>query len=119
MVKANIVINNVEYSIPELDFNALCDLSDLGVDVIDMNSDIGNPLKLTRGIVAWITGNDLKKAGKILEEHITNGGGFDDIYEVFTQAISDSGFFKALQKRAVIPEDHKKKTRRAPSEKAE
>ncbi len=113
MARATVVINNIEYNIPELDFNALCDLSDLGVDVINMNSDMGNPLKLTRGIVAWITGKDLKTAGKLLEEHIANGGEFDGIYEVFTNAISESGFFKALQRRAVIPEDHKKKTRKA------
>ena len=119
MATANIVINDIEYTIPALDFNALCDLSDLGVDVINMNSDMGNPLKLTRGIVAWITGKDLKGAGKLLEEHIANGGEFDGIYEVFTNAISESGFFKALQRRAVIPEDHKRKTRKASNEKAE
>ena len=108
-----VVINNVEYNVPEVTFNAICDLADLGVDVINMDDAMSNPLKMTRGIVAWITKTNLEQAGNILEKHMLSGGGFDDIYDVFTKAISESGFFKALQARAVKPTDHQKKTRKA------
>ena len=85
-------INGKNYTLPELDFNAMCTLEDMGVSITSMDK---KPMATIRGFIALAIG-DSEKAGKELEEHIVNSGKLDDILNDITKAVNDSGFFRAL-----------------------
>lgn len=83
---------NIDYVVPELDFmNVACDLEEYGVDLLgDME---GKTLSICRALIAIITGEkDKHKAGKMLSEHIKNGGTLEDILTIFREAMEDAGF---------------------------
>lgn len=86
------------YVLPELDFtNVLCDLEDQGVSLMQMfDADSRKDMKVfsvCRAILCVLTGiTDKKQAGKIMSEHLGNGGSIDDIFSIFTEAMKDSGF---------------------------
>ena len=101
------------YPIRDLDFtNLVCDLEAQGVDVMSMldgGLDRTKLMTMTRAILAVMTGLPTKEAGKMLTQHLGNGGSLDDIFSVFTDAMADAGFGKRPQ----TPQDHKKpQTRR-------
>lgn len=85
-------INGKNYKMPELNFNAMCNLEDMGVSITSLDK---KPMATIRGFIALAIG-DPEKAGKELEEHIVNGGTLDDIISDITKAVSESGFFQAL-----------------------
>jgi hypothetical protein len=87
-------INGIYYEDKELDFtNVLCDLEDLDIDIMSMSGNNVKPFTLCRGIVSVYTGEkDLAKCGKILSEHLQNGGKIDDILDPFTEAMENAGF---------------------------
>jgi hypothetical protein len=90
-------INGIEYENKELDFtNVLCDLEDKGIDIMGMAT--GGQMKifsLARGIVSVYTGEkDLNECGKILSQHVNNGGNLEDIVNPFVEAMHAAGFGK-------------------------
>lgn len=106
-------INGVEYDTKDLDFtNILCDLEDMDIDIMAMNTDNMKPFSLCRGIISVYTGEkDLRKCGKLLSEHLKNGGTLDEILDPFTEAMEEAGFGKpeeAEEKETLpSPQDHK------------
>lgn len=86
------IINGKSYKLPELDFNAVCELEEMGVSLLDGNV---KPLTMIRGFVALTIG-DSEQAGKEIEAHLINGGSLVDIMAEITEAIDNSGFFHAL-----------------------
>lgn len=103
-------INGTEYDTKDLDFtNILCDLEDIGVDIMAMNTDDMKPFSLCRAIVSVYTGEkDLRKCGKILSEHLKNGGSLDEILDPFTEAMEEAGFGRTAEEEAQpSPQDHK------------
>lgn len=115
MANNKVTINGKDYVVPELNNNAICDLADNGFDILSPAFKKKNPMSIARSLVAWIMGIDLEDAGDVLQEHIENGGELAPIIEAFGNAVSESGFIKALTLRAnakqagVEPQDHKKK----------
>ena len=105
---AKMKLNGTEYRIPELDFDAMCDLEERGVNLLDMNSveEKGKTLTTIRGLVAWIMDTDLKTAGHEIGEHLKNGGGLEDIIYGINAAIEESGFM-AEKKQPKRPQDRK------------
>ena len=103
-------INGVEYETKDLDFtNILCDLEDMDIDIMAMNTDKMKPFNLCRGIISVYTGEkDLRKCGKLLSEHLKNGGSLDDILDPFTEAMEEAGFGKSAEEEAQqpSPQDH-------------
>ena len=102
-------INGVEYGTKELDFtNILCDLEDMDIDIMAMNSDKMKPFTLCRGVISVYTGEkDLNKCGKLLSEHLKNGGSLDDILKPFMEAMVEAGFGKqADEETKPSPQDH-------------
>lgn len=87
-----------EYKVKDLDFtNVMCDLENRGVDIMGMiNSDgiqNGKMFTTMRVITAALIGEeDLKKAGKVLSEHLANGGEMDEIFNAFTEVMESAGF---------------------------
>lgn len=89
-------INGRSYKMPELDFNAMCELEDMGVVLTDMDKKV---LTTVRGFLALAMGSDMEIAGKELEEHLASGGNIEDMVEEINKAVNESGFFQALSQR--------------------
>lgn len=110
-------INGIEYETKDLDFtNILCDLEDMDIDIMAMNTDNMKPFSLCRGIVSVYTGEkDLRKCGKLLSEHLKNGGTLEEIIDPFTEAMEEAGFGNPAEEKETppSPQDHKpaKKTK--------
>jgi len=98
------------FPVADLDFtNLVCDLEGQGIDVMSMMNggiDRTKLMTMTRAILAVMTGLDVKDAGRMLTQHLSNGGSLDDIFGVFTQAMEDAGF--GNRPTATTPQDHKK-----------
>lgn len=86
-------INGKTYKVPELDFNAMCELEEMGVVLTDMDKKV---LTTVRGFLALAMGSDMEIAGKELEEHLASGGNIEAMVEEINKAVSESGFFQAL-----------------------
>lgn len=90
-----------EFKNKSLDFtNIMCDLEDNGVDIMAlMDEDKRNNMKIfstMRAITGALVGeSDLKKAGKILSEHLANGGQIDDVMDAFVEVMNSAGFGEA------------------------
>ena len=83
---------DVTFVVPELDFmNVACDLEEYGVDILgDLE---GKTLSICRALIAIVTGEkDKHTAGKMLSEHIKNGGTLEDILTIFREAMENAGF---------------------------
>lgn len=87
------LINGKEYKIPELNFNTMCTLEDMGVVLTDMEKKI---LTTVRGFIGIAMGGDLEKAGSELEEHLASGESIEPIVAEINKAVNESGFFQAL-----------------------
>lgn len=88
-------INGKSYKAAEFDVNFICEMENLGIDL----DEIGNKMFGTiRTYVALSMGVDVKTAGKEITEHMKNGGKLEDISEVMSQMMDDSGFFRTEQK---------------------
>lgn len=88
-------INGKTYKMPELNFNAICQLEDMGISLTDFDK---KPMAAIRGFLALAIG-DAETAGKELEAHIINGGDLSEIADEITKAVQNSGFFQALSAR--------------------
>ena len=90
-------INGKTYKMPELSFNAMCQLEDMGISMADFDK---KPMAAIRGFLALAIG-DTETAGMELEAHIVNGGDFTEIVEDLAKAVQDSGFFQALSTKQI------------------
>lgn len=88
-------INGNEYKIPELNFNTMCMLEDMGVPLTSMDKKL---LSTVRGFVSLAMNGDSEKAGREIEAHLANGGNFDEIMKDIERAVKESGFFRTLSK---------------------
>lgn len=94
-MEKSITINSKEYKVPTINFGTICELEDLGIDFNAMDSKSFN---FIRGLVALTIGCNLKKAGEEIDEHISNGGSFDDFVPLI-MAVTESDFFQKLAKK--------------------
>ena len=90
------ILNGKTYQIPELTFNAVCRLEELGVSLTEIDK---KPMAAIRGFIALATGS-LESAGNELEAHILSGGKLEEITQEITKAVSGSGFFQKLAESA-------------------
>lgn len=95
------------FPVADLDFtNLVCDLEAQGIDVMSMMDgglDRSKLMTMTRALLSVMTNLPVKEAGKLLTQHLGNGGSLEDIFGVFTEAMADAGFGNRPQ-----PQDHKK-----------
>ena len=102
-----VIINGNKYDIPEVDFDAVCELEEMGVNLLAQNKEKPQIATIVRGFSAWIMGVDVQTASREIESHIANGGNVLDILSKVTDAVTNSGFF--AQNRQKQPQDHKSK----------
>ena len=119
MTNITVEINGTVYRFPELDFNAVCDLQESGVDVLNPKAMKRKPITIARAILAWVMDEDLETAGREIQRHVINGGDVSAIFDGFFKAVEESGFMKSLSAKAnagreektVELQDHKRKQR--------
>lgn len=90
-------LNNKDYNSKKLDYNAVCDLYDLGTDISTLANGI-NFSSIRNFIAVLIFNNNVEQAGKEINDHIVNGGKLEEIIEIITKSVEESGFFQALGK---------------------
>lgn len=90
-------INGTEYKAKSFDFDLVCALEDMGMQIDEMGS---KKMSMIRAYFALCAGKGKEFAGKELNEHIINGGKFDDIIEVISKEMEVSDFFQALIKKS-------------------
>lgn len=106
-------VNGKTYKQKELDFNAMCDLEQMGGSVTELKS---KSMSFMRAYLAFCGNMSEEEAGNEIMAHLKNGGEFDEISKALNEAVKDSGFFRAL-KEGAESEDAESET--AESEKAE
>ena len=89
-----VTINGKEYQIPKVDFEAICELEENGVYLLNMDQKNPKLATMIRGLVAWIMGVSSEEASQEIQSHIQNGGDLVGIMTSVTQAVQNSGFFK-------------------------
>ena len=94
-MEKTITINSKEYKVPEINFGTICDLEDLGVNITTIEN---KSMTFIRGLVALTIGCDTKRAGKEINEHLMNGGSFDD-FVALIEAVTNSDFFQKIAKK--------------------
>ena len=87
------IINGREYRIPELDFNMICDLEEVGVSILNLED---KPISSLRGFLAVVGKMPIERAGVEIQEHLINGGEIDTLVTEIIEAMVNSGFFQAL-----------------------
>ena len=88
-------INGKKYTAKEFDFNALCDFSDMGVDIGQASE---KPMNFLRAYIAFCSGLSVEEAGNEITQHIIGGGKIDEAIEIMSAKMDESGFFRALSK---------------------
>jgi hypothetical protein len=90
------LINNKRYVAKELTFGAVRHLESNGISLGDMGS---RPFSLASGYLAFCAGISMNAADEEIEKHVINGGNLDGIFEAVTEAMNESRFFQALNKK--------------------
>lgn len=92
-----IKVNGKEYKSAGITFNTVCELEDNGIVLADMARKQTTFIRAYFAICANLT---VEEAGKELEQHLINGGNFNEIIETVSKEVSESDFFRALTKTA-------------------
>ena len=109
-----VTINGKTYLIPEVNFDAVCELEENGVDLLAMDSRHPKLATTLRGLCAWIMKVEPRVASREIEAHIKAGGNIIEVLEAVTDAMKDSGFFgqSGTERVTPIPRDHQRKKNR-------
>lgn len=100
-------VNGKTYKAKEFDFNLLCDLEEQGLSLEDIDK---KPMSLIRTYLAFCGNIPKEEAGKEIEAHITSGGKFNDVVEIMSQQMQDSGFFRSLSQTGEAEENSETST---------
>ena len=95
----NITISGTVYEVKDLDFcNLMCDLESKGVNIIDfMRGGNRHILSFCRGLISVITGLSISDSGKLLANHLANGGELTEMTGIIGELMSEAGFGAAGQ----------------------
>lgn len=96
-MKKNVTINKKAYGVKPVTFNAICELEDLGLSIVNIKDIKKNLFSTYRACFAFHSGLPLEVAGEEMSEHLCNGGGLEDFVPFF-EAVLESDFFKYLAK---------------------
>ena len=90
-------INGKTYQSAEMTFNNVCRMEEMDAP-ITLGAKVS--FSILRGYLALCMNTTKENAGAELEQHILNGGNFDEISEAMSEAIENSDFFRKLQETA-------------------
>lgn len=111
-------INGKSYIAKEFDYNLICDISDMGINI---DTCMSNPYSMCRVYLAICGGMTLAQAGNELQAHVLNGNDLSVLTDVITKMMEESGFFLHItgQTESVAEETVKKATTKKTTKKAE
>lgn len=89
-------INGKEYVAKKFDFNMVCDLEDMGIDVADGGK---KPISMVRAYFAICANKSKDFAGSEMEAHLANNGSFDGIMNAMNEELGKSDFFRNLSQK--------------------
>lgn len=103
-------INGKRYKAPEFDFNTVCDFEEAGISLQDAAK---KPTSMIRAYFAILFDGDKDKAGKELEQHMIDGGSFEELTDAMIKEMNESRFFQAIAKNpeTETPEEKEVATR--------
>ena len=92
----NIIINGKTYKIPKIDFNAVCELEELGLDFSQMNK---KTFSVGRILLAFVMKASIDEAGDAYSKHLeNNNNALNDIMMPLFNAVNESDFFQKTLK---------------------
>ena len=97
-----ITIGGKSYTLPKIDFNAVCDLEELGFDFSKVDKKM---MSTGRALLAFVMGTDIQTASTAFEKEIEqNKSAFQDIMVPLFNMVTDSDFFRAMAGQEVSTE---------------
>lgn len=90
------LINNKRYVAKEFTFGAVRQLESNGLSLTDIQN---KPMTLASAYLAFCAGISINAADEEIQNHVLNGGNLDGIFEAVTEAMNDSRFFQALNRK--------------------
>ena len=93
MTANRFTLNGATYTAKPFDFDLICDLEDMGIEVEKIQK---MPMSLIRAYVAICANTEPKIASSWIQEHLKNGGKLDDISEAMAKEMDESDFFRSL-----------------------
>ena len=90
-------INGKSYVAPKFDFNTVCEFEEAGISLQDAKN---KPTSMIRMYFALLFDGDKEAAGKELEQHMIDGGTFDELTEAMIREMNESRFFQAIAARS-------------------
>lgn len=107
-----VTINDREYEVPEVDFDAICQLEEKGVYLLNFDRNERKIGMMIRGLAAWVMDTDEQTASREISEHIRKGGNVMEIANVVVEAVTESGFFgrnQSQEKVQQIPQNREQR----------
>lgn len=93
---ATFTINGKTYTSTELEFADICRMErDFNVSFANMENKTFSAMNAFFAMSANISADE---ASKRLQDHVVNGGNFEDIASALGEAMQESRFFQAMQK---------------------
>lgn len=89
-------VNGNEYEGAKYDFNTHCNLSEMGVNALDIRK---KPESVARAYFAISSGLTTQEAGEEMEKHIIAGGDLSEIIIALLTEMDQSDFFRSITKR--------------------
>lgn len=90
------LINNKRYVAKEFTFGAVRQLENNGLSLTDIQN---KPMTLAAAYLAFCAGININAADEEIQDHVLNGGNLDGIFEAVGDAMNESRFFQALNKK--------------------
>lgn len=92
-----IKINGKEYKALEFDFDLICDIEDMGINIEEAGD---KPMKMVRAYIGMCMGVSKEVAGKEIQKHVLDGGDFSEAISTMYEMMGESDFFLALNKKS-------------------
>lgn len=90
-------INGRRYIAKELTFGAVRQFENNGLALTALAQ---KPMSLASAYLAYCAGIGIDAADDEIQEHVLKGGSFDELFGVLEEAMNNSRFFQALNKKA-------------------
>lgn len=90
-------VNGKVYQSKEFTFGVIRQFEDYGLQMSEIQN---KPMTMVSAYLSVCGKMPLDKADEEINEHIINGGNFDDVMEVISEEMNNSRFFQALNKKS-------------------
>lgn len=107
-MKKDFVINNRRYVAKEFTFGTIRQFEKIGLPMSEIQK---MPMTLVSAYISYCGDISMERADVEINEHIINGGNFEEVLSIIGEEMSESRFFQALNKKTeeVHPEGKKEK----------